>query len=117
MEAVKSFLSAQERLVRYIPQIGFLRRDEHPCLALTLSESRTYRFGFDDVFYCGPDEARATGDEDDGRHVGHDKVRYRELRVGRGVRRKQVLMPLNAGLRNNRGQSVCMPDNDIITST
>jgi hypothetical protein len=58
------------RLTRYVPQIGFLRRDEHPGLALTFSESRTYGFGFDDVFYCGPDEARATGDEDD----GHDKV-------------------------------------------
>jgi hypothetical protein len=77
-------------VVRYIPQIGFLRRDEHPCLALTLSKSRTYRFGFDDVFYCGPDEARATGDEDD----GHEKVRYRELRVGRGEE-CVVLMPLN----------------------
>lgn len=60
-----------KRLARCIPEIAILGRGEYPCLTLALSESRTYRFGFDDVFYCRPDEARATGDQND----GHDKVK------------------------------------------
>ena len=72
-------LECSKRLARYVPQIAILGRGEHPCLALALSESRTYRFGFDDVFYCGPNEARATGDQND----GHDSRMSRELRGGR----------------------------------
>jgi len=82
VEAVRSekyVFECSKRLARYVPQIGFLRRDEHPCFALTLSESRSYRFGFDDMLYCGPDEARATGDQND----GHDKVKGRESRGGK----------------------------------
>jgi len=50
----------------WVPQIRVLTRDEHPGLILTPSESRTYRFGLDDMSYCRPDEASATSDEDDG---------------------------------------------------